>query len=63
MGVTKPTPRSWRKRGFGPPYIRFSTRKGVRYDPVEVEKWILGLPKIAGGYLPKREQLLKGKKP
>ena len=39
IGAAEETVRSWRRTGFGPPFIRLSPR-AVRYKREDVEAWL-----------------------
>ena len=38
IGVKEPTLKAWRRKGIGPPYVRFGNR--VRYRICDVEAWL-----------------------
>jgi hypothetical protein len=38
IGVNAATLKAWRRRGIGPPYVRFGNR--VRYRVCDVEAWL-----------------------
>ncbi len=38
IGVNAATLKAWRRRGLGPPYVRFGNR--VRYRVSDVEAWL-----------------------
>lgn len=40
LGVSARTVENWRTRGDGPPYLRLSRTKGVRYRLEDLEKFV-----------------------
>lgn len=44
LSVADQTPRAWRLRGGGPPFVRLGRR--IRYQPRDVEKFISEQPRF-----------------